>query len=37
MAQLCISALLTFSSQLKHFREFLTTQMDTFIFWHPCH
>jgi histone H3/H4 len=36
MAILCMEALLSYSSQLKLFREFLMKKMNTYVYWHPC-
>lgn len=36
IAILCMQALLSYSSQLKLFREFLMKKMNTYVYWHPC-
>jgi hypothetical protein len=36
IAILCMKALLSHSSQLKLFREYLMVKMNTYVYWHPC-
>lgn len=36
MAILCMKALLSYSSELKMFKEYLVKKKNTYVYWHPC-